>query len=99
MDPVAVESVLAADQIRLNVDPASTICLPMTTRQKPLLAVGNDAEWARISEEVASQEAEFAASLSMNERVTYGQKLSQQAVSLLVASVEAGHAPRRAFWT
>lgn len=71
----------------------------MATRQKPLLATGNEAEWAKINEEEAREEAEFAASLSMNERVTYGQRLSQQAVSLLVASVEAGHAPRRALWS
>jgi hypothetical protein len=35
----------------------------------------------------------------MAERVAYGQKLSQQAVSLLVSSVKAGHAPRRALWS
>jgi hypothetical protein len=71
----------------------------MATRTHPLLAVGNEAEWAQINEEEARQEAEFAASLSMAERVAYGQKLSQQAVSLLVASVKAGHAPRRALWS
>jgi hypothetical protein len=60
---------------------------------------GNDAEWAKINEEEERQEAEFAASLSMNERVTFGQKLSQQAVSILVSSVKAGHAPRRALWS
>jgi hypothetical protein len=70
-----------------------------TPPTKPLLAPGNEAEWARINEEEARQEAEFAASLSMNDRVTYGQKLSQQAVSLLVSSVKAGHAPRRALWS
>lgn len=68
-------------------------------RRKPLFAPGNEAEWARINEEKAREEAEFAASLSMDERVTYGQKLSQQGVSLLVASVKAGHAPRRALWS
>jgi hypothetical protein len=73
---------------------------PMATRaDKPLLAPGNEAEWAQINEEEARQEAEFAASLSMDERVTFGQMLSQQAVSILVASVEAGHAPRRALWS
>jgi hypothetical protein len=72
----------------------------MATRtDKPLLASGNEAEWAQINEEEARQEAEFAASLSMAERVTFGQKLSQQAVSLLVSSVKAGHAPRRALWS
>lgn len=68
-------------------------------RRKPLLAPGNEDEWARINAEEAREEAEFAASLSMDERVTFGQKLSQQAVSLLVTSVKAGHAPRRALWS
>jgi hypothetical protein len=72
----------------------------MATRtDKSLLAPGNDAEWAKINEEEARQEAEFAASLSMDERVTFGQKLSQQAVSILVSSVKAGHVPRRALWS
>lgn len=69
------------------------------TPRKPLFAVGNEAEWARINQEEERQEAEFAASLSPAERVAYGQKLSQQGVSLLVASVKAGHAPRRALWS
>jgi hypothetical protein len=68
-------------------------------RTRPLLAPGNEAEWAKINEEEAREEVDFAASLSMTERVTYGQKLSQQAVSLLVSSVKAGHAPRRALWS
>jgi hypothetical protein len=71
----------------------------MASRSRPLLATGNDAEWATINEREAREEAEFAASLSMNERVTFGQKLSQQAVSLLDASVKAGHAPSRALWS
>jgi mannose/cellobiose epimerase-like protein (N-acyl-D-glucosamine 2-epimerase family) len=72
----------------------------MATRtDKPLLSPGHEAEWAKITEEEARQEAEVAASLTMDERVTYGQKLSQQAVSVLVASVKAGHAPRRALWS
>lgn len=74
--------------------------MEMATRtHKPLLAPGNEAEWAKINAEEARQEAEFAASLSMDERVTFGQELSQQAVSLLVASVQAGHAPRRTLWS
>jgi hypothetical protein len=72
----------------------------MATRtDSPLLAPGNEDEWAKINEEEARQEAEFAASLSMDERVTLGQQLSQQAVSVLVSSVKAGHAPRRALWS
>ena len=72
---------------------------PMATRaDSPRLAPGNEAEWARINEEEARQEAEYAASLSMNERVILDQQLSQQAVSVLVSSVKAGHSPRRALW-
>jgi hypothetical protein len=71
----------------------------MASRTKPLLAPGNEEEWARINAEEERQEAEFAQSLSLAQRVAYGQKLSQQGVSLLVASVKAGHAPRRALWS
>jgi hypothetical protein len=67
--------------------------------KKPLLAPGNEAEWAKINREDQQEEAEFASSLSISERVAYGQKLSQQGVSLLVASVKAGNAPRRALWS
>jgi hypothetical protein len=69
------------------------------TRSRPLLAAGNQPRWAEINAEEERQELEFAASLSMAERVAYGQKLSQQAVALLAASVRAGHAPRRALWS
>ena len=68
-------------------------------RRKPLLAPGNEAEWARINEEEERQEADFARALSISQRVAYGQKLSQQGVSLLVASVKAGHVPERALWS
>ncbi|HEY2479692.1 MAG TPA: hypothetical protein VGI17_13310 [Solirubrobacterales bacterium] len=64
-----------------------------------LLEPGHEAEWAKINEEEQREEAEFAATLSMDERVTLGQELSRQAVSLLVSSVEAGHVPRRALWS
>jgi hypothetical protein len=68
-------------------------------RKKPLLAPGNEAEWARINEEEARQEAELDAALSPAERVAYAQKLSQQGVSLLASSIRAGHVPERAFWS
>jgi hypothetical protein len=55
--------------------------------------------WATINRDEQRMEDEFAASLSPSERVALGQKLSQQAVALLVASVKAGHAPRRALWS
>jgi mannose/cellobiose epimerase-like protein (N-acyl-D-glucosamine 2-epimerase family) len=71
----------------------------MIPRPTSLLEPGHEAEWAEINEEEQRQEAEFAASLSMSERVTFGQKLSQQAVSLLASSVEAGHVPERALWS
>ena len=71
----------------------------MASRSDRGLEPGHEDEWAKINEEEARQEAEFAASLSMDERVTFGQKLSQQAVSLLVASIEAGHVPERALWS
>ena len=71
----------------------------MSARRKPLLAPGNEDEWAEINREEEHQEAEFARSLSIPERVAYGQKLSQQGVSLLVASVKAGHVPKRALWS
>lgn len=71
----------------------------MTGQYRSLLAPGHEALWAKINDEEKRQEAEFAASLSMGERVSFGQKLSRQAVSLLVSSIEAGHAPRRALWS
>jgi hypothetical protein len=40
--------------------------------RRPLLAPGNEAEWARINEEEKREEAEFARSFSLAERVAYG---------------------------
>jgi len=37
----------------------------MATRKKPLLAAGNDVEWARINQQEAREEAEFAATLTI----------------------------------
>jgi hypothetical protein len=66
---------------------------------KPLLAPGNEAEWARINREEDGQRRAIAQSLTPSQRIAHGQKLSQQAVSLLAASIRAGHAPRRALWS
>ena len=71
----------------------------MANRDKPLLEAGNEDRWAEINREESRQEAEFAASLSVAERLEFGQKLSQQAVSLLAASIRAGNVPERAFWS
>jgi hypothetical protein len=64
-----------------------------------LIGSGHEAEWKQINAQEADEEATFARSMSMAERVAYGQRLSQQAVSLLAASVKAGHAPERALWS
>jgi len=66
---------------------------------KPLLAPGNDAEWARINREEAEQLRASNLALTPAQRLEMGLRLSQQAVSLLSASVKAGHAPRRALWS
>jgi hypothetical protein len=71
----------------------------MATRARPLLAPGNEAEWAEINREEAEQLRASNMALTPAQRLEQGQKLSQQAVSLLVSSVKAGHAPRRALWS
>jgi hypothetical protein len=71
----------------------------MASRKRPLLAPGNEAEWATINREEAEQLRASNMALTPAQRLEQGQKLSQQAVSLLVASVKAGHAPRRALWS
>jgi len=65
----------------------------------PLLSPGHEAEWARINEEEDEQRRRETRSLTMAERIRHGERLSQQAVSLLAASIRAGNVPRRAFWS
>jgi hypothetical protein len=60
---------------------------------KPLLGAGNEAEWALVNAEEERQEAEFAASLTIPERLEFGQRLCDQAFSLLAAVRAAGHGP------
>ena len=67
--------------------------------KRPLLATGNEAEWARINREEDEYRRTAVRALTPSERIAQGQKLSQQAVSLLAASIRAGHAPRRALWS
>jgi hypothetical protein len=64
-----------------------------------LLASGHDTDWSTINREEADQLRASNLALSPAQRLELGQRLSQQAVSLLVASVKAGHVPRRALWT
>lgn len=68
-------------------------------RKGPLLAPGNEAEWAQINREEDEQMRVMNMALTPAQRLSQGQKLSQQAVSLLSASVKAGHAPKRALWS
>lgn len=60
----------------------------------PLLAPGNEAEWARINEEEERDAAEFALTLSVPERLEFGQKLCDQAFSFYNAVRVSGHGPK-----
>lgn len=71
----------------------------MATRARPLLAPGNEAEWAEINREKREYHHSTMQALTPSERIAEGQKLSQQAVSLLASSIRGGHVPRRAFWS
>jgi hypothetical protein len=65
----------------------------------PLLSVGHEAEWAEINREEAEQLRASNMALTPAQRLEVGQKLSQQAVALLAASIRAGHVPRRVLWS
>ncbi len=74
--------------------------MSMAERGKtPLLSVGHEAEWAQINREEDEQLRASNMALTPVQRLKVGQKLSQQAVALLAASIRAGHAPRRAYWS
>lgn len=64
-------------------------------RKKPLLAPGNEAEWARINEEEEREEAQFASSLSIPERLELGQRLCDQAFDFYNAVHAHDRGPRR----
>jgi hypothetical protein len=66
-----------------------------TPEKKPLFAVGSEEEWARINEEEERQEAEFAASLSVPERLEFGQKLCDHAFDFYNAVHANDHGHRR----
>lgn len=65
----------------------------------PLLSPGHEEEWAQINKEEEEQLHASSMALTPAQRLTVGQRLSQQAVSLLAASMRAGHVPSRAFWS
>jgi hypothetical protein len=71
----------------------------MASRTRPLLATGNEAEWAEINREKSEYHRQTTRALTPSQRIAQGQKLSQQAVSLLAASIRAGNVPRRALWS
>lgn len=68
----------------------------MASRRHTLLEPGHEAEWAEINREETEQLHAISMALTPAERLDRGQHLSQQAVSLLAASIRAGNAPRRA---
>jgi len=68
-------------------------------KRTPLLSPGHEAEWTVINREEAEQMHAIDMALSPSQRVEQGQKLSQQAVELLAASIRAGHVPPRAYWS
>lgn len=65
----------------------------------PPLRAGYEPEWAQLNREEDEQLCARNMALTPVQRLKFGQKLSQQAVSLLAASIRAGHAPRRAYWS
>lgn len=65
----------------------------------PLLSPGHETEWAVINRQESEHHHASARALTPAERLEVGQKLSQQAVALLGASIRAGHVPRRALWS
>lgn len=67
----------------------------MATRAYPLLASGNEAEWAKINREEDLQAAQFAVSLSIPDRLEYGQRLCDQAFRFFNAVRASGHGPER----
>jgi hypothetical protein len=71
----------------------------MKPRPRTLLEPGHEAEWAVINREEAEQMRAMNMALTPAQRLKQGQKLSQQGVALLAASIRAGHAPARAFWS
>lgn len=71
---------------------------PPAPKPSPL-EPGSKPDWAEINQIESEQLRASNMALTPLQRLDQGQALSQQAVSLLAASVRAGHAPRRALWS
>jgi hypothetical protein len=84
-------------QVASEVDDRIEIMRART--QTPLLSPGHEAEWAAINREEAEQLRASNMALTPTQRLEVGQKLSQQAVELLVAGYRAGLVPERALWS
>jgi mannose/cellobiose epimerase-like protein (N-acyl-D-glucosamine 2-epimerase family) len=70
-----------------------------TQPRKTLLEPGHEAEWAVLNREKREYHQRTARAMTPSERIARGQRLSQQAVKLLAATIRSGHVPRRAFWS
>jgi hypothetical protein len=66
-----------------------------SSARKTLLEPGHEVEWAKINEESDREEAEFAAALSIPERLEFGQQLCDQAFDFYNAVRVSGHGPQR----
>ena len=66
-----------------------------SSARKTLLEPGHKDDWAKINEESDREEAEFAASLSMPERLEFGQQLCDQAFGFYNAVRVSAHGPQR----
>ena len=64
----------------------------------PLMSVGHEEEWAQINREEEEQLHASNMALTLAQRLEVGQRLSEQAVELLVAGYRAGLVPERALW-
>jgi mannose/cellobiose epimerase-like protein (N-acyl-D-glucosamine 2-epimerase family) len=66
---------------------------------RTLLEPGHEAEWAELNREKDEYRRTSTRALTPSQRIQQGQKLSKQAVSLLAASIRAGHVSRRVLWS